>query len=296
MSTARSAADIRQSEHASVSGVSGKKVFNIDSAGNVLDFQARDYLLEVARGNVAGHSLVHKFGANAALSNSMAPIASAMVYQTPTAAVSLEFVSSSAADALDDVGMQEITVIGLDANWDEQTVVMAAHATDGTTAVAISGTWLRVYRAYVSSSKTYASAAAGSHVGTITIRVASAGATYAEISLSNGFPMGQSLIGAYTVPAGFTAYILTQAFSSDVSGTKTTSFYFFKRPNADDVATPYSGIMRVQNLTVGTQGIGQFYHDSSEKFLEKTDIGYMGITDAGTFSASVEFEILLIAN
>lgn len=256
----------------------------------------REFLLEVARGNIPGHSVLHKFGSNEALSNSIAPISSAGVYQTPTAAVSLEFVSSSASDALNSTGMHELTVIGIDASWNEQTVTTAAHATDGTTAVAISGTWLRVYRAYVSSSGTYATAAAGSHVGTITIRVASAGATYAQITLSNGFPMGQSLIGAYTVPNGFTAYILSQAFSSDVSGTKTTSYYFFKRDNADDVSSSYSGVMRVQNLTMGTQGIGQFYHETAEVYQGKTDIGYMGITDAGTFKASVEFELLLVAD
>ena len=256
----------------------------------------RDYLIEVAKGNVTGASIVHKFGSNEALSNSLMPIASGGIYQTPTAAVSLEFVSSDTADALDDVGMREITIVGLDANWDEQTVVTASHATDGLTAVAISGTWLRVYRAYVSSSGTYATASAPSHVGTITIRVASAGATYAQIVISNGLPVGQSLIGAYTVPSGKTAYILSQAFSSDVSGTKTTTYYFFKRGNADDVSTPYSGTMRVQNITVGTQGVGQFYHKTTDVYTEKTDIGYLAITANGTYAASVEFELLIIDN
>ena len=256
----------------------------------------RDYLIEVAKGNVTGSYLVEKFGANAALSNAIAPIASAGVYQTPTAAVSLEFVSSAAGDALNGAGMHEITVVGLDATWAEQTVVVAAHATNGTTAVALTGTWLRVYRAYVSSSGTYATMAAGSHVGTITIRVASAGATYANIPLSNSFPVGQSLIGAYTVPLGYTAYILSQTYSSDVSGTKNTTFYFFKRENADDVSASYSGIMRVQNLTVGTQGTRHIVHTANESFPAKTDIGYMGITTAGTFNASVQFELLLVAD
>ena len=38
MSKGKSAADIRQSEHADIGGVAGKKVFNVDSKGNIIDF------------------------------------------------------------------------------------------------------------------------------------------------------------------------------------------------------------------------------------------------------------------
>ncbi len=40
MSTGKSAADIRQSEHADIGGIAGKKVFVIDSDGNVVNFSA----------------------------------------------------------------------------------------------------------------------------------------------------------------------------------------------------------------------------------------------------------------
>lgn len=256
----------------------------------------KEFMLEVAKGNVSGHSLLHKFGSNDAVSTSLVPIAEGGVYQTPTAAVSLEFVSSSASDALNSTGMHELTVVGLDASWNEQTVVTAAHATNGTTAVAISGTWLRVYRVFVSSSGAYATAATPSQIGTVTVRVVSGGATYAVLpQIVSGFGSGQSLIGAYTVPNGFTAYKVNQEFSSDISGTKTTDFFFFKRENADDVSTSYSGIMRISELSIGTQGTNQSPHLAAEIYPAKTDIGFMALASATT-KASVSFELLLVAD
>ena len=62
------------------------------------------------------------------------------------------------------------------------------------------------------------------------------------------------------------------------------------------MSTPYSGTMRVQNITVGTQGVGQFYHKTTDVYTEKTDIGYLAITANGTYAASVEFELLIIDN
>lgn len=255
-----------------------------------------DFFLEVAKGNVVGHSFVHKFGYNSSVSAStLTPVTSAGVYQTPTSAVSLEFVSSDSADALNGAGMHEVVVQGLNATGALQTQTTAAHATDGTTAVAISGTWLRVFRAYVSKSGTYATSSTASHVGTITIRVSGGGATYAQVPIVNGFPTGQSLIGAYTVPLGYTAYILSQEYSSDVSGTKTCDFMFFKRESILDTSSSYDGTMRLQKLTAGTQGTFDFDHKTYEAYPALTDIGYLAYPSATT-KASVEFELLLVAD
>lgn len=253
----------------------------------------RDFMIEVAKGNVPGHVYVHKFGRNSSVSTSLVPVCSGGEYVTPTTAVSLEFVSGSAADALDDVGMHSLNVQGLDENWDLQSVTTSAHATDGTIAVAITGSWRRVFRAYVASSGNYATSSAGSHVGTITIRGSGGGTTYGSINLEGTFPLGQTLIGAYTIPRGYTGYILSQEFSSDISGTKTTNFYFFQRENADDVTSSYSGTMRVQNLQIGTQGSFQTLHLTYEGYAAMTDIGYLAKASAAT-DASAEFELLLI--
>lgn len=261
---------------------------------NMSALRNTDFLIEVAKGKVPGHSLVHKFGHSDSIGTNLSPIADAGVYPTPSAAVSLEFISSDAADALDDIGMHELTIIGLDANWNEQTVVIAAHATTGLTAVAITGTWMRVYRAYVSSSGTYADATTASHAGTITIRIAGAGATYGIITITD-FPTAQTAIGSYSVPIGYTAYILS--IHLHVAAAKNVDFFAFQRSNIDDVTPPYSGAMRV------------FYqaHDVDEDeelaprspigpFTGLSDIGFMAKVGTGTGAASVDFEILLVEN
>lgn len=254
-----------------------------------------DFYTEVAKGNVAGHSIIHKFGRNNNVNGTLTPVTSSGVYQTPTSAVSLEFVSSSANDSKSSTGMHELTVVGLDDNWDEQTVVTTAHETDGTIAVNITGTWLRVYRAYISKSGSYATASTSSHIGTITIRVQGGGATYAEVPLDGSFGLGQSLIGAYTVPNGFSAYILSSHVGSDVSGTKTTDYFFFKRDQADDTTSPYSGTLRVQQTYIGTESIHYYTHVTPDCFPEKTDIGFLAKADA-TSDVFVEFELILIQN
>ena len=254
---------------------------------------SREWFFEIAKGNVAGHSFVHKFGYNPSVSTSLEPVTSAAVYPTPTSAVSLEVVSSDSADALNGAGAHEVTIEGLDATGAMQVVSTATHATDGTTAVNVTGSWLRVFRAYVSSSGSYATASGPSHVGTITIRVQSAGATYAEIPIFDSFPIGQSLIGAYTVPLGYTAYMLSQAYTTDVAGTKTTDFLFFKRENILDTTSSYSGVMRVQNLAAGIQNAKDFHHDTYETYPALTDIGFMAYAST-TSKVSCEFELLLV--
>lgn len=254
----------------------------------------KEYLIEVSRGNVSGASIVQKFGSNEGVSTSWEVVSSNGLYEMPTTAQSLEFVSSSAADALNGVGAHELTIIGLNASWEEQTVVMATHATDGTTAVAITGTWTRVYRAYVSSSGTYATATSGSHVGTIDIQGSGGGTVYAQIGLISTFPAGQTAISAYTIPSGKTGYFLGKTISPEAN--KPTSVNLFIRENADDVTTSF-GAMRIIELVYGLEA--PFVHSSVAplaKLPAKTDLGFLAKVATGTGQISIDFEILLIDN
>ncbi len=260
------------------------------------EHQGDDLMLAISRGTIPGVTFIHKFGENDAVGTSFVPVAQGGVYQMPTAAVSLEFVSSSAADAIDDVGMHEITIEGLDENWEIKNQVVAAHATDGTIAVAIPTTWLRVFRAFVSASGTYASATSSSHVGTITIRVASAGATWAVINLNTALAVGQTEIGLYTVPIGKTAY-LTNAIVN-VQATKIGSILFFQRPNADDVSTPFTGTLRtvfqLGSILGGEETI--IPKVPIGPFVGPCDLGFLAHVNASTGEIDVDFELILIDN
>lgn len=246
-----------------------------------------------------GFTVVHKFGRNEAVGTSWEPVSFGGVYPCPTAAVSLEFVSAAAGDALNGVGMHELTVIGLNASWAEQTVTTAAHATDGTTAVAISGTWLRVYRAYVSQSGTYGNPGANSHVGDITIRVASAGATYATIDEANGsdtdLARGQTEIGFYTVPTAKTAYISSWALTVEPGQTTQPTVALMQRPNADDVSSSFTGAWRtVWNAVAIDVPVAIRPATPIGPFVGPCDIGFIALGGATAATVECDFEILLL--
>jgi hypothetical protein len=249
-----------------------------------------DYYTEVVKGNIAGHSMIHKFGA-ALLTTTLAPITNSGFYRVPTTATALEFVSDSTDDDIVGTGAQKITITGLDSNWEE---VSQTIETDGTTPVAIPTSLTRVYRWYVSQSGSYATQTVGSHAGVLTIRESGGGDTWSEIPITP-FPIGQSQIAVYTVPAGKTAYLLSKNIFVDT--TKTADIYFYQRPLANDVTTPYTGTMRLIEREVGVQG-GYDLRTKAPKgpFVGPCDLGFMGNVSVGTADASAEFELLVVDN
>lgn len=167
----------------------------------------------------SGYS-VNKFGYNNDIDTATAPediwsVGGLYPYATFTTAQSLEFLSSSAEDgAGTETGTGEITINGLDANLNNQTVVVS---TNGTSVVTIPGTWLAVNRAYINDGET---GTAGTNVGTITIRVASAGDTVSEIPAARG----QTQQAVYRVPNDGTVFRVTKIEAyTDASTGKTAS-------------------------------------------------------------------------
>jgi hypothetical protein len=249
-----------------------------------------DYLIEVAKGNVSGASLVNKFGANLALSSSYVPISIGGIYQVPQPiyATALRVRAGNVNDTAAGSGAQEITIEGLDATGALQTESVA---TAGTSASAnFAGTWIRVFRAYVSASGTYADASNGSHAADIVIEN-TVGAAWLTIDSTN-FPKSQSQIGVYTVPLGYTAYLLDYSTTLDTG--KTVDFLFFKRKNILEAAAPYSA-MRIQFQEIGlTAPFGRIFRDPL-KFEALTDIGFLA-KGASNPKITIDFNLLLIAD
>ena len=247
------------------------------------------FLAEVAKGNIPGHSIVHKFG-HANVGTTFVPLCNSTVYQTPTTAIALEIVSSDADDTSAGVGAQTVFIEGLALDG---SIVTQTVALNGLTAVAIPTPLWRLYRWYVATSGVYATTGTGSHQGTLTIRVASAGATWSTISAA-GYPHGQSEIGWYTVPSGFRAYIF--AVQIKVDSIKSVDIMFLHRLDADDVTTPFLP-MRLINEFIGVSGSGTLNTAAPVgSFAEFTDIGFLGKVTSSTGDISVDFEILLIAD
>lgn len=156
------------------------------------------------------------------------------------AATSLEVVSSDVNDTANGTGARSVTITGLDINLNPITDTVAMN---GTTPVAIPTQYFRVLRGFVASTGTYA---ATSNLGTITIRVAGAGATQAVI------PIGAGRVAQthYTVPAGKT--FLLRSVTMNCEATKSCTFKIYIK-GALPVTAPYS--TRQLGLTYfGVQG------------------------------------------
>lgn len=245
------------------------------------------FLIEVAKGHVPGHSIVHKFG-KGTVGTTLVPITNSLEYRTPTTAIALEFVSSDANDTAAGSGAQEITIQGLNSDWQLFTQVIA---TNGATPVPLPTNMTRLFRWFVSGSGTYATTTAHSHAGTLTIRVASAGATWSTIGILPR-PVGQSQIACYTVPEGFRAFVYTHEIRVD--STKSADISMFVRNSADIIAAPFPALRLAANF-IGISGIAQSDTNAPRNGFESpTDILFMGKIASGTADVVIDFEILLI--
>lgn len=270
--------------------------------GNVIvaaenTFEGNDYFLSVMKGDVPNQSIVNKFGRNGSVGTSLTHISIGNTYATPTTAQDLEIVSESASDNPGGTGGHKVIVEGLDFNFDPQFEEVILN---GITPVALTKQFLRVFRGFISESGSYVTTTTPSHIGRITLRdLGGAGDDWFTISTveetATGYGIGQTQIGTYTVPRGFTAYLLSKTFS--VESNKTASLYFFKRENANDVTPPYTGIMR---LFEQNDGIAQLSTIASKAPLqvikEMSEVGFFAKVPSTTGSISVEFQLLLIKN
>lgn len=247
----------------------------------------------MAKGNIAGHSIIHKFGHNDAVGTTFMPVAIGGVYPMLQVGGAVTLRIKAGGDANDTAagsGAQEVTLEGLD---ETGALVTAAVATAGVSASsATTATLMRFFRGWVSASGTYATLAAGSHAADIVIEDSGGAGDWGTIEL-NGFPLSQTEIGLYPVPLGFEAQILSATVWSD--STKTTDLVLFQRQNILETAAPYTA-MRILvdvHLEGGESDIKP--RSPMGSFPALTDLGFMAKVDSGTASVSVDFDILLIA-
>jgi len=251
-------------------------------------FGNRDFLVEVAKGNILGHSLVHKYGRNDAVPNgswahvSLLPFAVTNFRQT---AVSMRVkAGGNAADAAAGAGATEVTIQGVDSNGDETAEALATTgiiASSATTA-----TFWRVHRAWVSGVGTYGVA----NTGLITIEDSGGGADFITIAAGEG----QSQYGGFTIPAGKTGYLLSTHVTVDSN--KTANMRLYTRETYDDVSAPMPA-KRLKIFWDGLQNDFAFRPSSPELVLsEKTDIWFEAFGDGAATSVSVDFELLLVDN
>lgn len=252
--------------------------------------------LDIARGLNSGISSIKKFGRNSAVGTSFVPVALGGIYRTPQSGSATTLRVKAGGNANDTAagsGARAVTLIGLDQNfaYAEETI-----ATNGASASsATTTTFTRLYRIFVSSSGTYATATAGSHVGSIIIENSAGTEDWGTIGATD-FPKSQSEIGAFSIRSGRTGYVKLRDLSID-SG-KTIDLIFFSRSNIDETAAPYTA-MRAQSVVSGVTGGSIETFGSVDvpfgPYVGPTDVGFMAKVASGTASVSVEFEIFEVS-
>lgn len=246
------------------------------------------FLIEVRKGNVPGHSLLHVFG-KADVSTTFVPIASSLKYPTPIAPTALEIISDNANDTAAGTGAREISLIGLNSSWEQ---ITQAVATNGLTAVPVPIDMVRMYYWWISASGTYATSSVGSHAGIISIREASAGPLWFN-GIITPYPKGQSEIAGFTVPVGFRAYVFVQSIVADSA--KSVDVMFMKREGVDVVVAPFTGMRTVRDYVgVSDMPVGTDFNIPLGAFPAKTDLLFMGKVTSGTAAISVDYNVLLI--
>jgi len=157
------------------------------------------FILNVAMGNVPGHSMISLIGRNPTVGTIFEDYwGPSTAYVKPTAEETWEIVSSSANDTSAGTGARTVFIPYLDDDYIERISIVAMN---GTTPVTINTDHFRPQ----SSMLVLTVGSLGANAGTITLRVASAGAVRSEIPFGDvGFSVAQDL--HHTIPAGKTGF------------------------------------------------------------------------------------------
>ena len=229
--------------------------------------------LQVARGQILGHSLGQIFGYQAALTTTaMYPIwENLAAYVYPVSAATLLLFSSSASDT-----NVSVFISGLDASYNpiSETLVL----TNGVTGVATVNSYLRVNTLVLTTSV--------SNVGTLSLSNAGKSATYAKINIG----IGKSQAAIYTIPAGYSFYLTRADISAALAagGSASVNYQVYARSNVTGAALTIlqSSFVNIFNIRRVTPFV----------FGEKTDLQWQAQTDTGTVQIGANIEGYLIQN
>ena len=244
--------------------------------------------LQVARGQIAYHYSIYKFGNNPAVANSLATIwQQGGLYSYLSAATVLKVSSSSTDDTSAGTGARTVELFGLDGDYNEISEVVTLN---GQTEVNSTQSYLRINRMIVRSGGSGGANAGVIYAGTGTVTTGVPANIYATI---NGDGSNQTLMALWTVPAGYTAYLMQY----DVSNGTTSNTPAVCKLSL--VARPFGEVFQIKDVKSLTTGM----HIENTlivpvKFTEKTDIEARAISSSNsvTFDISAAFEIIYIKN
>jgi len=250
-------------------------------------FGNRNFLIEVQKGNIPGHSMLHKYGRNDGVPNAAWEHVSLLPFDVTDfreSAITMRIkAGGDAADDASGAGAREVTISGIDSTFAEITEAIATAGASASSAS--SASWWRIHRAWVSAVGTYGA----SNTDDIVIEDSGSGADFIRIAAGEG----QTQYTGWTVPLGKTAYLLSVHVTVDAA--KTSNIRVFTRESIDDVSAPMSA-KRLRLFWDGIQFPGFTYKPRGPEFSlpEKSDIWVEAFGDGAASHVTCDFELLLV--
>ena len=244
-----------------------------------------EFYLQVARSQIAGHETNFKFGFNPDVDDALETIwTQGGLYSYLSATTILKVSSSSTDDTAAGTGARTVEIFGLDGNYNEisETVTL-----NGQTAVNTTNSYLRINRGVVRSAGSGGQNAGVIYAGTGTVTAGVPANKYLSIAIGDN----QTLMALWTVPAGYTAFLL----QTDVTVATTQNN---KYCTAKLVACPYGEVFQVKDAFVKSESSMHQAYTVPLVFEEKTDLEWRAIGDSAgaDIAISAGMDIIYIKN
>jgi len=254
--------------------------------------------LAIAKGDVTGHSFIHKFGAAPDFDSSDGFVTVWDGAEDDEDYEAMNMTYSATADidyavAEDNGDTQDIEIQGLNSAYEltVQTITLT-----GQTPVVLTTPLIRVFRVKNMNSSDFAG-----HVfvyrarlgdGTPTVVTGGVPQTGADVRAVVHADNNQTEMAVFTIPAGKTGYM--RSWYASTAGAKRDSSHTIKV-----LARPFGGVFQLKhkaNIDVNGTSYIQHKYEEPEVFSEKTDIEIRMDTDTDIAGVAAGFDIVLVDN
>jgi len=241
----------------------------------------------VAAGLITDSKVFEQNGRNAAIQTTLEDIqiqGATLTFQT--SAQSIEVLSTDANDTSAGSGARTVLLEGVDGSFAyiTETVTM-----NGTSAVAVTQNFLRIYKMSVVTRGTYLTL----NAGTITAQVVTGSVTMCVIPFDTAFGgVGKQETTHYTVPAGKRAFLDSFLVNTDTS--KKVRLAMNTRVHGSDslTAAPFTGPYCLPFIwDRSNESLSVRVNDSAFYIPEKTDVWFSAIGEATASSVAVNYRI-----
>lgn len=238
--------------------------------------------LQVARGQINGHSIVTVSGYNSDVDTAWEMITPVGDLSYPAAALQMTVSSSSTSDTSAGTGARTVLINGLDANYN---VISESVTLNGQTVVTTTNSFLRINSMLVTTAGTGLANAGIIYIGSGTVTSGVPATIYNVIAVG----YNNTTSSQYTIPAGYTGYLAIAriGLAQDTGTSLITARTRFVGTNGIAITGP----LIVTNNSISTQPFPY-----PIVIAEKTRIQGEAIGSAANNEAAGFFELVLIKN